>query len=100
MSDEKKAARDKITFLEREYWRVRNGKQRYMRCPYCSPFENLKELNRNFPNAPCFCCPVFAKAFKAILDRQDEVNKAQIAAQRAVAMIDAAQEMDRKGYVN
>lgn len=82
MSDDpKKAAEMKMEHMQREYWRVRNGKQRFIRCPYCCESGDLKEMYRNFHGAPQFCCPTFARALKAILDRQDEVDKAWKAAQ-------------------
>ena len=81
-----KRARENVTFLEREYWRVRNGKQRFMRCPYCA---NERSLNgekvtpfyrRNFIDGKKLCCALFARAFEAILDRQDEIDRAASAA--------------------
>jgi hypothetical protein len=71
-------SRRKIEFMEREYWRVRNGRQRYIRCPYCSPRDGIK--HRNYIGSPNMCCTLFAKCLKAILDRQDEVDKAASAA--------------------
>jgi hypothetical protein len=90
--DEKTQATKRLEFLQREYWRLRNGKQRFMRCPYCTE----KATKRNFPHMPRLCCPMFAKAFKAILDRQEKVNEGmQLAAQ---AKMDEAPLV--KGYVN
>ena len=74
-------AEKKLEHMEREYWRVNNGKQRFIRCPYCVPEFDLKEMHRNFIGAPRFCCPTFARALKAILDRQDEIDKAAKSAQ-------------------
>lgn len=76
-------AKKNMNFCEKEYWRVRNGKSRFMRCPYCAtpPF-----YRRNFVNGKKVCCALFAKAFEAILDRQDEVDKAQAAAQTIVRL--------------
>jgi hypothetical protein len=84
----------KLDFMQREYWRCRNGKQRYIRCPFCSPLkQQLKR--RNFIGAPQFCCDLFAKALKAILDRQDEVDKAANATRRACHLMNEAQNIDR-----
>ena len=69
-------AQKRLEFLQAEYWRLRNGKQRYMRCPYCETQENMR---RNFPHQDKMCCRMFAKALSAILDRQDEVDKALFA---------------------
>ena len=68
----------KITFMEREYWKLRNGEQEYMRCPFCapiSPFTREREFRINVMDQP-ICCSTFAKAFAAILDRQAEVDSA------------------------
>ena len=94
---ERKEAAAKLDFMQREYWRVNNQKQRYMRCPYCSPFDpkKLTLLRRNYYGSPTFCCWMFAKALKAILDRQDEVDKAANAARRACALINTAHVMDQ-----
>lgn len=88
--DDKQAAQQKLEHLEREYWRVRNGKQRYLRCPYCTPTGDLKEMFRNFPGAPQFCCSTFARAFKAILDRQDQVDTAYAAAKHTIRALEMA----------
>ena len=61
----------RLEFVQREYWRLRNGKQRFMRCPYCTE----KARMRNFPGSARFCCEFFAKAFAAILDRQEKVDQ-------------------------
>lgn len=92
MIDEKKAAQEKLEFMQREYWRVNNGKQRYLRCPYCvTSIGNTKLMHRNFVNCPQFCCPTFARALKAILDRQDEVDKAAQAARNIVRIMKAVE---------
>ena len=62
----------KITFMEKEYWKMRNGEQDYMRCPFCV---SHGEHRINVLDRP-MCCPLFAKAFGAILDRQAEVDMA------------------------
>lgn len=92
MSEEqdKKDAALKLEWMQREYWRLNNGKQRYMRCPYCSPLDS-KVKRRNYFGAPKFCCDFFGKALKAILDRQDEVDKGMNAArniQRIMKMVE------------
>jgi hypothetical protein len=61
-------ARRKVQFLEREYWKVRNKEQKYMNCPYCE--------GRSIVDGTAVCCSMFAKALEAILDRQEEINKA------------------------
>jgi hypothetical protein len=76
ISDKQKAQQN-LEFLQKEYWRLRNNTQRYMRCPYCTEDHRM----RNFPGSPQFCCKMFAKAFKAILDRQEEIDKAWAGAQ-------------------
>lgn len=58
-------ARRKMDLMQAEYWRMRNGKQVFMRCPYCGLI-NLEDQE--------ICCNLFAKAFGAILDRQKEVD--------------------------
>lgn len=93
-----KESRAKISWMEREYWRLRNGKQRYMRCPFCAPLKQTLK-RRNFYGAPSFCCPLFAKALKAILDRQEEVDRAAEAARRACALMNTAHRIDQ-GQVN
>jgi len=84
LSPERKAeieaeSKRKITFMEREYWRLRNGEQDYMRCPYCaipsSDGKRDREYRINLVDRP-FCCALFAKMFAAILDRQIEVDTA------------------------
>ncbi len=75
-----------LEFLQREYWRVRNNAQRYMRCPYCTEDKRM----RNFPGSLKLCCVMFAKALKAILDRQDEVDRAQNAAKTIVRIAEMA----------
>jgi len=69
----------KMEFLQREYWRVHQKKQDYMRCPYC--------LSENPIGIDPMCCPLFAKALKAILDRQEEVNRGLGWAQHAQRML-------------
>jgi hypothetical protein len=69
MSTEWSAER-KLEFVLREYWLLRNGKARAMRCPYCSTGNTMK---RNHPGRS-LCCVTFAKAFKAIMDRQDRIE--------------------------
>jgi hypothetical protein len=59
------ASLQKMEAMQREYWRLRNGKTAVMRCPYC--------LGVNVEGHK-MCCNLFARAFKAILDRQDEVD--------------------------
>jgi hypothetical protein len=86
------ASRKKLLFMQSEYWRVRNGKQRFLRCPYCAT-GNIKR--RNFFGAPKFCCDTFARALKAILDRQDEVDRAAEAARRACALMNMANKIDQ-----
>lgn len=71
------AARRKMNFMEVEYWRIRNGKSKYMRCPYCRAGQVYR---RNFIDGKTVCCALFAKAFEAIMDRQYQVD---IAAQHA-----------------
>lgn len=88
--DDKAQAQRRLEFLQREYWRLRNRKQRFMRCPYCTE----KGTHKNYPQRG-ICCPMFAQAFKAILDRQEKVDEAQQMAAEAA--------MDRpmvEGYVN
>jgi hypothetical protein len=96
---EEREAREKITLVERDYWRVRNGKQRYLRCPYCTPPDDKplvkRMLRRNYFGSPHFCCWTFAKVLKLILDRQDEVDKAANAARRACAVINTANAIDQ-----
>lgn len=70
MAEIKAKSQRKLEFLQREYWRLRNGKQRYMRCPYCTS----NQRRRNFPGQGC--CALFLKGFKVILDRQAEVDLA------------------------
>ena len=76
-----KESEQKLEFVLREYWRLRNGKARFMRCPYCSAGScsagscsagNM--MRKNWPNGKSLCCALFAKAFKAILDRQDRIE--------------------------
>jgi hypothetical protein len=94
-TDEKAAAQHKLTFLQQEYWRVNNGKQRYLRCPYCASEQGkVKVYHRNFFGAPQFCCPTFARALKAILDRQDEVDKAAQAARTIVRIAEMAERAE------
>jgi hypothetical protein len=61
-------ARRKMQAMEREYWRVRNDKAKAMDCPYCS--------GKSVVDGTAVCCSMFAKALEAILDRQEEINKA------------------------
>jgi len=88
LNDLKAASQKKLEFMQAEYWRVRNGKQRYLRCPYCKAGEVMR---RNFYGAPKFCCDTFARALKAILDRQDEVDKAAAAARTIVRVMKAVE---------
>jgi hypothetical protein len=67
-------SRRKLDYLQAEYWRLRNGKQDYMRCPYC--VKGRHGRRRNFVDGP-ICCVLFAKAFGAILERQNQVDIAQ-----------------------
>lgn len=57
----------KMELMQQEYWRLRNDKQPYMRCPYCE--------KPNFEDDP-LCCKLFARAFEAIIDRQAQVDVA------------------------
>ncbi len=83
--DEKAEAQRKLNFVQQEYWRLRNGKQRYIRCPYCATEQGgVKLMHRNFRDCPKFCCLTFGRVLKAILDRQDEVDKAAAAARNIV----------------
>lgn len=71
ISDERKAeieshARRCIEHMQAEYWRLRNGKTLSMVCPYCQV--------ENWPDET-ICCEMFGKAFLAIMERQDEVDK-------------------------
>lgn len=68
----------RLSFIQMEYWRLRNGRQQYMRCPYCRGAKR-KGMRKNFEGG-AMCCNLFAKAFKAILDRQDQVDRAAQAA--------------------
>ena len=79
------AARRKMNFMEVEYWRVRNGKSRYMRCPYCKT-DAEKDYRSNFVDGETVCCALFAKAFQAVMDRQDEVDKAAMHARNIVTL--------------
>lgn len=81
-----KQALVKLEFMMREYWRLRNDKARYMRCPYCTPNMVLRDMKHNWPGRS-FCCFTFGKALKAILDRQDQVDVAYKAAQTATKLI-------------
>jgi len=65
------ASQRKMQFMEVEYWRLRNGRQNYMRCPYCATGRHGRR--RNFVDQS-FCCVLFTKAFGAILDRQNQVD--------------------------
>lgn len=67
----RKNSRLKMAFVEAEYWRMRNGRQSYMRCPYCANGRHGRR--RNFEDKP-LCCGTFAKAFGAILERQNQVD--------------------------
>lgn len=67
-------SRLKMQFMEQEYWRLRNGKQEYMRCPYC--VKGRHGRRKNFIDG-AMCCVLFAKAFGAILERQVKVDEAQ-----------------------
>jgi hypothetical protein len=81
-ADDRKAAEQKLELMQRNYWRLRNGKARFMKCPYCAGV--------NWMNCPKFCCPTFARALKAILDRQDEVDVAYKAAREIVRVAKAS----------
>jgi hypothetical protein len=72
-------ARVKLDFLQQEYWRVRNGKKQHVRCPYC--------LAMVYPGDDPLCCDLFAKGLKAILDRQDEVDKGMQMASQVQRML-------------
>jgi hypothetical protein len=87
LTDKQKALAN-LEFLQREYWRVRNrnNAQRYMRCPYCTEDKRM----RNFPGSVKLCCVMFAKALKAILDRQDAVDRAQNPAKTIVRIAEMA----------
>lgn len=63
----------KMSYVESEYWRMRNGKQEYMRCPYCAVGRHGRRLNYEGRSV---CCSLFAKAFGAILERQIQVDVA------------------------
>ena len=78
-----KESRLKLESVQQEYWRLRNQKKEYMRCPYCK--------DTNYPGDDPLCCELFAKAFKAVLDRQEEVDK-------GLAMAGQVQRM-LSGYV-
>jgi hypothetical protein len=69
----RQSSKRKMQFMEQEYWRVRNGRQEYMRCPYCAKGRHGRR--RNFTDKP-MCCTLFAKAFGAILERQNQVDVA------------------------
>lgn len=64
-------AKRKLAYIEQEYWRVRNGKQDYLRCPYCVKGRHGHRRNHIDGNV---CCSMFAKAFGAILERQNQVD--------------------------
>ncbi len=77
LTDERKReieaeSKRKITFMEREYWALRNEQQDFMRCPFCA---NGGDIRLNFVGQP-MCCPLFAKASGAILERQAQVDVA------------------------
>ena len=61
-------ARRKMQMMEREYWRVRNDKAKSMDCPYCG--------GKSVVDGKTVCCFMFAKALEAVLDRQEEIDKA------------------------
>lgn len=67
-------SRRKLDYLQAEYWRLRNGKQEYMRCPYC--VKGRHGRRKNFVDG-AMCCVLFAKAFGSILERQNAVDVAQ-----------------------
>lgn len=75
--ERKEAIRDasmrKMSFMEAEYWRLRNGKQAYMRCPYCAKGRHGRKRNYE---GKTVCCSLFAKAFGAILERQSQIDVA------------------------
>jgi hypothetical protein len=100
MSDEETAARRKMEFVQSEYWRFQNGKQRYMRCPYCvPPTESSKNMFRHNYYGNNFCCFTFAKAIKAVLDRQDEVDKAAEAARNIIKLAEMTKRQE-KAHLN
>lgn len=70
-SEIKIKSKAKLDYLQTEYWRMRNGKQDYMRCPYCVPGRHGRRRNHEGRN---LCCSLFAKAFGAILERQNQVD--------------------------
>src|SRR5271170_8224703 len=82
-------SRRKVSFLEQEYWRLRNGKQCYMRCPYC--VKGRHGRRKNFVDG-AMCCVLFAKAFGAILERQNAVDVAQRHASNILRLAQAVQE--------
>lgn len=88
--DEK--ARKSLDFMQREYWRIRNGKQRFMRCPFCATErilngkETMPFYRKNFIDGKKVCCALFARAFEAILDRQEEIDRAASAARTILAI--------------
>ena len=67
-------SRKKMDYLQAEYWRVRTGRQDYLRCPYC--VKGRHGRRKNFVDG-AMCCVLFAKAFGAILDRQNQIDEAQ-----------------------
>ena|SRR5271170_7801706 len=81
-------SRRKMDYLQAEYWRVRNGKQDYMRCPYC--VKGRHGRRKNFVDS-AMCCVLFARAFGAILERQNAVDVAQRHAQNILSLAQAVQ---------
>ena len=61
----------KIQAMEREYWAMRNEKQDHMACPYCTGINVVDQT---------VCCRMFAKALKAIMERQYQIDVAAEAA--------------------
>lgn len=88
--------RQRMEYFQREYWRARNGVQRFIRCPFCTPF-GQKIKRRNFIGSPKFCCAQFAKMFKAVLERQDEVDKAASAARNIMTI---AKMVEKQSGIN
>ena len=73
----------KMQYMEQEYWRLRNGKQNYIRCPYC--VKGRHGRRRNFVDG-AMCCVLFAKAFGAILERQNAVDEGMRHAQNIMRL--------------
>lgn len=77
------ASKRKMDYVQVEYWRMRNGKQGYIRCPFCVKGKHGRR--KNFIDG-AMCCVLFAKAFGAILDRQNKVDEAQMHAANIVRL--------------